>query len=350
MTILFTANTASELTGGIVYAVTDQSTHNTPDTVANDYNTGPGGTFDGFDPDYAPEAIGIYHTSSEENIGFRIDTPTPSGDYWFHCRMQFTNTAASTVDGHLWDFYDANDDLIARVDFLNGFGWAEVYGDTTEEGNSFSFPLFLTGMCDVMISTSGGNLTMEIYLNGGVVSSATAANTGGVGPCTYMTATHDDMVTSPNSNEAWIFYSEIIVTDNEPTIGLRLATMRPDSQGDDNDMTGSPLDLNNNDGLTISTDTVGHRESWNLSAYNGPASPTSVRALVTKTRSRKGVTGPQSVRHYLRIGTTNYDAASTITPANNSPEMTVWDTNPATTSAWATSDFTGLQQGVEAES
>lgn len=347
MAILFAANTATELGGGTSYSVPNSSITE-PNTINNVFNNGPGSTFNGFDPDYAPEAIGVYLASSAANLGFTINTTAPSGDYWFHCRVQMPSTTSGNADGMFWAFFDAAGDRIAEIDISNGDFFIEVFGDTSATGLTFTFSAYAAVMMDVRISTSGGNLTGDVYVNGVLVSSATVANTGGVGPVTSMQSIHDDMVNSADTNAAWVFYSEIIIADGESTLNWRLGTMQPDTQGDNNDMTGDPSVLLNNDGNTLSTDNVGDRESWNLTAYNGPASPAGIRAVVTKTRSQAGITGPQQMRHHLRIASTDYDSGL-LTPDPANGEMVVWDDNPATTSPWATSDFASLQQGVEAE-
>ena len=339
MSVLYTASTAAEL-GGSMQAFASRTAE-----VSTAYEDG-SGTFVGFDPDFASEAAGVQHSAP---TAFIINTAEPTGDYWFHARLSPPRFVAhSDADGYWWTFYDAAGLDIARLEVSDGSLHANAIGDTSVvSAGTFSLAEYLPVMVDIRIAV-GADIVVDLYVSGTLVGTATAANTGSKGKPVRMSADHFDIVSSGSSTgTSWVFYSEVLILDGESTVGLRLASQAPNTQGNSNDMTGDPSHLMDaGDGLTVSSDTAGHKEGWTLSGYNGPVSPTSIRAVVTKTKTNKGLTGPQNIRHFLRIGTTDYDNGADLGPSQEG-EMHVWDNNPATASPWTTSDLSGLEQGVE---
>ena len=332
MTILFVGSTAADLGGNTLKKTS-------PDDL--------GYPADIFDSDFSSEAAGVMTTSLTTGNPFTIRTEAHTGDYWLRFRVVNRRVLEAAGQNGRWIvFLDANNEEVAEIDVSAAEFLARSLGDTTVAGSSFFVSSYSVNFFDIKINV-GSDIDIEIYQNGVLASSATAANTGGKGSIRQAKFEHADMLQFQSSNQGWMYYSEVIVTDNESTIGMRVASLDPDTQGNSNDMSGDPsalLDLEN--GETIFSDTVGDKESWNLTSYNGPTSPTSIRAVVTQTRSTKGLTGPQNIRHFLRIGSTDYDNGSDLTPSPLG-ETHIWENNPATASAWSTSDFSSLQQGVE---
>src|SRR6056297_341303 len=332
MTIFFVGSTAADLGGATLKK-----------TVRDDG----GYPADIFDSDFSSEAAGVMTTNQNSGNHFSIRTAAHIGDYWLRFRVVNRRVLeASGQNGRWIVFLDENNDEVAEIDVLAADFRARALGDTTVAGSSFFVSSYSVNFFDIKI-TVGSDIVIEIYQNGVLASSATAANTGGKGAIRRAQFEHADMLQFQSSDQGWMYYSEVIVTDGEDTTGMRVASLEPDTQGNSNDMTGDPsalLDTNN--GETIFSDTAGDKESWNLTSYDGPVSPTSIRAVATQTRSTKGLTGPQHIRHFLRIGSTDYDNGSDLTPSPLG-ETHIWENNPATASAWSTSDFASLQQGVE---
>lgn len=141
-------------------------------------------------------------------------------------------------------------------------------------------------------------------------------------------------------------YSEFIVTDNESTIGWRLATLEPNAAGTYTAWKGVPTNLAVlGDGLSISSDTAGEKESWTLSAYGGPATASGVRAVVNKFFAQAGAFPPTQIRPFIRHAATDV-AGITFTPSG-AFHMEVLDNNPQTTLTWDTADLATLEVGVE---
>lgn len=296
------------------------------------------------DPLYSPSSTLIVNTSDNTNSAY-INLPAdPSGDLWFHCRMFVgVGLTGTTPDGHLLSFYSANGTLLARLDFLDSFVRAQVNGDTSVLGANFNIASSTLHNLDIRVS-GGANITMEVYLNGGLASTATAANTLAKGLTRQIALEFDDVVSLSNSQ--W-FLSEVIVTDGgESTIGWRLATLTPTSAGAHSQW-GNDFQsiLSGFDGRFITSATANEKESWVHSAYLGPSSVTSVRAVVEKINATKGAAGPQNIVPFLRIGGTDYERPA-VTPDVRYQILGVWDTNPATGAAWNTSALAALEAGV----
>lgn len=300
------------------------------------------------DTAYSPSACIFDAPADEANPGVINLGVAPTGDLWFHMRFRTSASAATgtTLDGHMLSFYAANGVLLARFDLQDG-GWrAQVFGDTTVAGANFSPAASTVYTYDFKLVV-GATIELEIYQNGSLVSSASAANTVGLkGVCRQIALEFFDIRSSGTSPFS---VSEAIVTDGgESTIGWRLATLTPASAGAHSDWDGDYTNLLNAlDGNFLFTDTVGDKESWVNSAYAGPGSPTSIRAVVAKLLSDRGGAGPQSVTPFLRIGGTDYDAA-TVAADFRYQQLGVWDVNPATSAAWATAALAALESGVKA--
>lgn len=297
------------------------------------------------DAAYSP--TGIQTTS--DNAMAMAEWVAPSGDLWFHFRWLTSSFSSSSgADGYLMSFYDASGNLVARVDYSNGGIGAQAIGDSTVSGTYNLTPDDTKYTLDVRVSLSGGNITVDLYSGGGgaPISTAVAAN---VGAKTAPVRAVFDMFDIDGNASATTYFSEIIVTDSEDTRGWRLATLEPNTNGNYNQWVGDVNELGDGDTATaIATDTNANRQSWNPTAYAGPASPSSIRAVIGKAQCLRGISGsPSQIAQFLRISATDYDGAAVAFAAGEQkPILTVWDNNPATASPWATADLASLELGL----
>ena len=299
------------------------------------------------DSAYSPTAM-FYNgqTDSDPGSAGSVSLPiNPTGDVWLHFRYRTpaANTTNSVVDGHLITFRAANGAQLARFDILDAGFRAEANGDTNVVGAS-TIPSTSTVYTYDLRLAVGANIVLELYQNGTLISSATAANTGGKGVCRQVVF---DMFDYSSNANGQFQLSEVIITDEaESTIGWRLATFDPISAGFH---TGWEGDFNSvvnpYDGRFIYAGAADLRESWVHSAYAGPGSPTSIRAVVAKLTGDRGGSGPQNVAPFLRIGGTDYDAPS-VPLDYRFKQLGVWAQNPATSSPWTAADLAALEAGV----
>lgn len=328
MTILFVGSSPSDLGGSVQ-----------PNTTTN-----------GRDPNFTPVGSSAYVPNALADSGesFTIHT-APSTDYWLHFKVKTGRfDSGVNADGYWIRFWDGND-LVAMYDLNNGI--QRLVGDpdgvnTIKVISSLSNTTEYT--IDFHISQSGGDVILDLYTGGILYDTLTwtpGSLPAGVDKVTFDHYDIDSSFDPPLD----FYYSEVIVTDGEPTLGWRLSTLTPAADGNYTDWQGDYQSIEEaNDGLQISTGYVNQKQSWTLSAYGGPASPTSVRALVNKIRGSKGATGPQTIIPFVRAGGTDYSSAG-YNP-DGADELVVLDNNPDTGLAWnPATDLATLEIGVKSD-
>lgn len=199
----------------------------------------------------------------------------------------------------------------------------------------------------------------DIHVVYGVSGEVTLYNNG-VEFCTYS----GDVTTNSRTqiNQAGLYgmsgngtwWSEVIVSTTT-TLASNLLTLAPNANGNTQDWSGaSPCTsiLNAtaiNDASYISTPSNNQLEQCKITGTI-PAGAYNVDAVVTSMRGLVGGSGPQHMQYNVRTGGADY-FSSDITPTtvfSNLPDV-IWSVNPATSSAWATSDLsdTGFNIGVK---
>jgi hypothetical protein len=329
MTILKVGNTAYEI-GGIQHTGTAYARETGYATEEAQFNAIPGGS------------PGTQATWG--NLG-------GATDLWCHFRFIHRGPPGSGSDGELLHFYTTSGDHIFTLDLVAGAFRAAIGPDggatNAINGNTQALGGAVVMTIDLHVYHDGTKQRLDYYHNETLVSEA-SYDAGSAAEIDRVFVANIDVADGAIGTD-FIHFSELLITDGESTIGLRVATSDPDEEGTHTDLTGDISNLlQPDDGSIISIAANGDRGSWTLSAYGGPSSPTAIRAVVTTTRSSRGLTGPQKLRHLLRVGGTTYDNGADITPSP-AGEVHVWDNNPATAAPWLVAAFTGLEQGVEAK-
>jgi len=231
--------------------------------------------------------------------------------------------------------------MICRLDLLNGDYYLSGGGSPSTTFAPFAINVDIT--YDIKVVCDGVNVLVELYQNGVLQIYITYASS--IGTPDRLAFEHYDMVW--NTGAKSYYYSEVIVTDNEPTIGWRLATLDPAADGANTAWVGDYTDIQDlQDGLSISSGVAGEKESWTLSAYSGPATTSGVRAVVNKFLGSTGATGPSQITPFIRHAATDVDGA-TYPMVGGEPILEVLDINPQTTLGWDTADFATLEVGVK---
>lgn len=277
---------------------------------------------------------------------FSIVLDSAAVDCWIHCRVDFNGIGSNAAGGDWLKVYDASDNEIAIIDFTSDDLRAQAVGDSTVNGTTIeNWPN--DGMTlDVHVVVNGStDITVSFYKDGSLLSEAVAANTGAKGGAKTITFTNFDLTFNNQTN----YYSEFIVTSGgESTIGWRLGCLEPDGTGNHTDFEGDYVELSDDDLATAAaTGTNGDRVSSTVT-YGGPSTSGGIRAVIAKCVATKGDSGPGTLKQFLRISATNYDGSGEALTINNMAYMEEWATNPATASAWQSSDLTGIEVGVEA--
>lgn len=262
-------------------------------------------------------------------------------DTWLHCRFYRKGPKNGAEDGHMMPIRDGAGDLICRVDILNGEYAAVVYGDTTVTG---AYGDYNAGGAmndiDIKVVVTAASVTMELYSNQSLISTATAVNTiGGLGKPQFWDMDHVDAEYLNDS----AYFSEFLVAE-EDTRGARISRLDPTTAGDHTDLVGTISDLSDDDLATgLVSDASLERMANNHDTYAGGSS---IAAAALVSHAQKSGT-PSGVKQSLRISTTDYDAS--VQALGNAPAriMDAWTDDPSTALPWTIAGINAAQIGLQ---
>lgn len=158
--------------------------------------------------------------------------------------------------------------------------------------------------------------------------------------------------TGHTSTSYRIWHSEMLVSSEDPR-GYRVATITPNSLGTKDEWTGNYADIDDL-GVTfdddyIYTDAINKIESFGLTNLSAAAQNMDVVAAVVSARARRGFTGPQNIKPFIRTNSTNYEGATyPAVPATftNLPPV-VMGVNPVTGNPWTITEIQDLEAGFK---
>jgi len=304
------------------------------------------------DANYSTESIDSGASGTNLDYQFEIQWNAPVGDTtWIHFRVQ--NISAGFVDGGadgwLLELDDASDNEIGRIDLLNGASAAQVIADTTVTGNYEVNSL--TVYFDIEVTVTASTITMNLYMNNVFVSTASAANTvSGYGKPVKMLVEGND--TSGVAGR--MYYSEFIIAD-ENTLGWHLADLSHTSVGNYTDWANSSATTNISDDTTATSYTISS-ESQKFStiygSYNGDTEAEGFEVVSVHYHFQGASSNTNKVTAFTRIGTTDYeDEQVTLAPIGTpSLHEVIIEQNPATASAWTTTELGTLEVGLRSSS
>lgn len=146
--------------------------------------------------------------------------------------------------------------------------------------------------------------------------------------------------------------SQVIVAD-ESTIGWKLATLSPDGNGAQtawtNDYTAVD-EFSYNSADFIETNATNQTETFTLADINAAYSTYNVKAVAVGARaSNDSGSAVADIQAVVRIAGTDYTSANLSLTKDGSEytKQNVWNTNPATTAAWAQAAVNALEAGVK---
>ena len=301
-----------------------------------------------FDSNYTDSAVQVpdrTNAGGGGTVSFGDGTET---DIWVHMLVKNFN-GTTNEDGAAFILYGDLGHQIAAIWLGPSTNQARMVDYTAgtnavQRGSTFSVGSTLVPIdFHVQYDNGGsGNIVMDFYYNGVAMGGGTQTNAITTNNSTGIAA----LKIGGYDVGSWLF-SELIVA-NQDTRGMRLGQMTPDGAGNYSAWDGAGTDIGfNKERVGIETDTAADRESWSLSAYSGPASPTTIHAVVNQVYCTPGNSGPSQIDSFFRISSTDYDAGA-VTAEPLKPNVYEWTTNPSTAAAWATTDFGALEAGVEA--
>jgi hypothetical protein len=273
-----------------------------------------------------------------------INLPAYTGTFWLHAVIRASTVSSSLTDSS-FVFRDAAGVAVAdlRRDQNVKVFRIRSLGDTTVQGGGSITLLDATVYTlDIRVEVTASVINTELFVNGTSVSTATAANTvGGKGVPRKV-----EMVNTMVTTSGTLVMSEVICA-NESTVGMRLLQRAPSTAGTFSDWSGALANLADNDSNTVVvSDAAGERLSFGLTAYGGPGSPASIRAVVANTAARRVSGTPSQLAHFVRIGGTNYDLADAAVTVGEVVRQ-VWDQNPATSTPWTVASLSAIEVGIK---
>ena len=292
---------------------------------------------------YVSEAFEVSNGTNNPIFSSWTNFPEVSGTItWIHFQaIKDTSTGGANAHGMpLALIYDSVGNLICYFNVTSG-AWQTVIngsGSTT-----YGDPMGTTlRAVDIMIDTAGANIVVDLYVDQVLVKSHTVAATQG-NPVAMNWKCYDLQNLSIATH---LTVSEFIVAD-EDTQNFGLSDMSPNAAGNHTAWTGDHVETGDSDlGKIASVDTTGQKLSSGLSTFGGPASSALKALVVTNHASVRGGT-VGDIRNFLRISATDYNGAGFGVGVAILPFVTVWLTNPDTAVDWDTTDFSGVEVGVE---
>jgi len=297
------------------------------------------------------EEIGLFLTSNTSSqTGFLTLPITPSGDIaWIHFRMWFPPGAAGgAADGLLFSFQDSGDTNIGGVDITNGNFRAfagNLIGGTY--GAEYSYSTSTTYTFDILVDTTGSNVTVSVYIDEELVSTATRAVT--VGPLSRFNLDLWDTI-AVGETDAYGYMSDLIIDDTDSTIGRFLVNPAPTSDGSLAGFTGDYTDITTIGDANEITGVTNDSYSWNPADYAGPDAGENCVAVVVQSGGETGATGADGISAVARIGGLNYYSASETFGASTAFDtVQVFNQNPNTVAAWTIANLDAAEFGVRAD-
>lgn len=205
-----------------------------------------------------------------------------------------------------------------------------------------SFGNFL-GYIDVAFMT-GPSPKAQLFVNGSFVGESPVSQVGSVG--------YDSLTFGPGSAANTMYISQILVTENRPTVGARVWTRKANAAGAVSEMTGafgSLVKTAINDTTSVTSNAP---LQTSVFAYQDVATPVGMAwgELWVWSRAKNDGAPPANLKGVVRVGTTNYESpAMTAISGGFNALPSRWPTNPATSAKWTDSSFNAAQIGMKSE-
>lgn len=295
-------------------------------------------TAGGFDPNLDINAI-RFAALRPFQLPFAIEHPAPIGDLWLGFRYVPPNGDAQTIGeatANFLEFYDALNNRIAQIRPMTTTSryHAFAHGDTSVQGNSsYAASNGQPQWVDVRVAV-GVTITIDLYVDGVLHSTASAANTQAKGKPVRVVFANSN-IHGGFISRVWS-YAHIAILDGVSTIGRRFVRRTPGTLGAFAQMSGSLDALKDDDISTrVSSNVVGQRLSFSLAGPTGPAAVSAIAGVHIKQIAQAGTEGPTAASSFLRIAGVNHDAAPSYVPALMPKALySTWATNPTDGSPW----------------
>lgn len=256
---------------------------------------------------------------------------------WVHWEWYFNSTTGNNGTTML-TLYNSGGTAVFRLQFTSAGVVQPQYwngASFTNIGSTYSVSIATRYIFDLKV-VCGGSGSMEFFVNSvsQLSGSASMASVTNVQKVRW----NNNTTNGSNSNQTQI--SQCIVADVS-TVGWKYHLKPPTSDSATNTaFTGTFADVDET--IMATADFVQSSSANDVETFLGAAlslGSGSVKAVVVSAYAKNSATGPQNMQLALRRGSTNY-FSSNVTGLSTGylPFVNVWDNDPATASAWTTTN------------
>lgn len=281
-----------------------------------------------------------------------VDTPQFAAltECWTHVSLTHTTSSGAALSYYPLVWLNGSDVEVLRLKHVTTSGAETVSfehwtGAAWASGSAVSVPLASNmQILDARFVVNSASGTAALYVAGTERINATV-DLSAIASIRKVRATGS----TAGGFNGTIRFSQLIVA-TQSTIGYRLGTCYPSAAGATSSWTGAYSDIDET--VYSDADFINSAAANQISTFAQTAIPTLsgyvVRAVAVSTRAKRGSSGPQNMRHALRVSGTDYFSGSDIALGlGYTPTQTIWETNPATAAAWVNTAIAAIQPGAK---
>lgn len=292
-----------------------------------------------FDP--ALDNNGLEYTVNLEigpSFGLPIAEPV-SDEVWLQLRTVFAqniNGGLSSTNKYFLQVRDIGGVVLCGIEAsASGSGYRLRAWANDASPNYGAYAPWSAGNAywiDVKVEIVGSDITLSLYMNEVLVSTATGSRPGGSGkPRGFLFEWWPMRRTTTTSTTSYI--AHFAVLDGVSTLGRRFARLRPAAAGEYEQWTGDPANLGGGGIMNAIIATApGQRTSFTLAGPTLPAH-TAIAGLHLAGRASGGSSVPQ-IAPFVRIDSVDYDGDLEPISTDVSFYCLTLEENPETDSPW----------------
>jgi hypothetical protein len=290
------------------------------------------------------------HESLAASVSSQIDFEAQT-DLWFHFDYVLIG-ATGAADGSMFEFIDVGAaQVVVRL-------WSQDASHYLEYWNGASFTRMTVPLPHNRLYYGDNYETVDIHIK---LHDTLGEFQFFVNNTLVTEFTGDTLLYTPTDNINQMKWrgvsndynttSQIIVAD-EPTIGMKCATLYPTADGANIDFSGTYADIDESvvyDDATLASSTVANDIStYVVSDLSAIAQDYDVKAVVVSARMKASAGAPENAQMALRTNSTNYFGGTLSgLSASFAPLQEIWETNPDTAAVWTVSEVQALEGGVK---
>lgn len=304
---------------------------------SNDYRTVTYTTDANIDHDYIDTNVGM----SDRNAA-HLDFASTDSTLWIHFRATIME---SVIQFHDLTADGLNDPTALKIT-VSSSGFVFIYVNETERLRSDTNVIGSTP-ADIDIKIERATGTATLFVDGVQIKKVTASSFNA------SSLLNENMTRMRIRRTSSQRASELVITEDIPTIGMRVVNLSPATNGSEATMNGNVSDINTV-GLTeanmTTVDPATH--TFNYDALNAGVDQNNmvVKAVsISSVASKDELNENQTLRNVMKIGGQKHvigDALTLSTISASTPLTTISEINPETGLPWTFAEISAIEAGV----